>query len=64
MFQQPALKVDYISRKSGMTLSGESYITCRSIPAAAGTELKSVSMGQVKSKDVLVRMTETMHFVW
>ena len=54
MFHQPALKVDYILGKSGMALSGESYITCRSIPAAAaaGTELKSVSVGQVKGKDV------------
>ena len=35
-----------------MTLSGESYITCRSVSAAVGTELNSVSVGQVKCKDV------------
>ena len=39
-----------------MTLSGRSYITCRSILAAAACEkleLSSVSWEQVKSKDVL-----------
>ena len=36
-----------------MTLSGRSYITCRSILlAAAASELCSVSWEQVKSKDV------------
>ena len=45
MFQQLALKVDYISRKFGMTLSGRNYITCRSVLAAAsrGTLLGLVS---------------------
>ena len=39
-----------------MTLSGRSYITCRSILAAAAyekLELQVVSWEQVKSKDVL-----------
>ena len=36
-----------------MTLSGSNYIMCRCIIAAAGTELSSVSCGQVKSKDML-----------
>ena len=36
-----------------MTLSGRSYITCRSVLAAAASELSSVSWEQVKSKDVL-----------
>ena len=36
-----------------MTLSGRNYITCRSILAAAASELSSVSWKQVKSKDVL-----------
>ena len=35
-----------------MNLSGRNYITCRHIIAAAGTELSSVSCGQVKSKDM------------
>ena len=35
-----------------MILSGRNYITCRYIIAAAGTELSSVSCGQVKSKDM------------
>ena len=52
MFQSFALKLDYISRKFGMSLSGRNYITCRSILAAAVAELKSVSVGQVMSKDV------------
>ena len=34
-----------------MTLSGRNYIMCRSILAAASSELKLVSVGQVKSKD-------------
>ena len=34
MFQQLALKVDYILRKFGMTLSRRSYIMCRSVLAA------------------------------
>ena len=37
-----------------MTLSGRSYIMCRSIlTAVASSELSSVSWEQVKSKDVL-----------
>ena len=51
MFQQLALKVDYISRKFGMTLCGRSYIMCRSIPAAYIARLRAVSMRQVMSKD-------------
>ena len=38
-----------------MTLSGRNYITCavcRHVIAAAGSELSSVSCGQVKSKDM------------
>ena len=39
-----------------MTLSGRSYIMCRSVLAAAASgekvQLSSVSVGQVKSKDV------------
>ena len=35
-----------------MTLSGKNYITCRSVLAAAASELSSVSWEQVKSKDV------------
>ena len=56
MFQQLALKVDYILRKFGMTLSGRSYIMCRSVLAAGSRDallgLRAVSMGQVQSKDV------------
>ena len=38
-----------------MTLSGRNYITCRAflqLPVVRKLELSSVSMGQVKSKDV------------
>ena len=35
-----------------LTLPGRNYITCRRVIAAAGTELSSVSCGQVKSKDM------------
>ena len=35
-----------------MILSGRNYITCRSVLAAAASELSSVSWEQVKSKDV------------
>ena len=35
-----------------MTLFGRNYIMCRSILAAASSELSSVSWEQVKSKDV------------
>ena len=52
MFHQSALKVDHNLRNCGMNLSGRNYIMCRRIIAAAGTELSSVSCGQVKSKDM------------
>ena len=59
MFCQFALKVEYILRKFGMTLSGRNYITCRSVDAATIrrqlplyiARLRAVSMGQVMSKD-------------
>ena len=38
-----------------MTLSGRNYImcaVCSRVPAAAASELSSVSCGQVKSKDM------------
>ena len=35
-----------------MTLSGRNYIMCRSVLAAAASELSSGSSEQVKSKDV------------
>ena len=58
----------YNSRKFGMTLSGRNYIMCRSILAAASlgeaAGLTPVSMRQVKSKDSLAQMIETMYFVW
>ena len=58
----------YNSRKFGMTLSGRNYIMCRSILAAANlgevAGLTSVSVGQVKSKDGLAQMIETMYFAW
>ena len=38
VFLHLTLKVGYNSRKFGMTLSGRSYITCRSILAAASRE--------------------------
>ena len=54
MFHQSALKMDHNSRNCGMTLSGRSKLhnVCRCVLAAAGTELSSVSCGQVKSKDM------------
>ena len=68
MFLHLPLIVGYNSRKFGMTLSERNYITCRSILAAASlgevAGLTAVSMGQVKSKDGLAQMIETMHFVW
>ena len=58
----------YNSRKFGMTLSGRNYITCRSILAVASlgevAGLTPVSVRQVKSKDGLAQMIETMYFVW
>ena len=36
-----------------LTLSGRNYIMCRSILAAAASELSSVSCGQVKNKGML-----------
>ena len=60
--------VGYNSRKFGMTLSGRNYITYRSVLAAASlgevAGLTPVSMRQVKSKDGLAQMIETMYFVW
>ena len=35
-----------------LTLPGGNYIMCRSVLAAAASELSSVSCGQVKSKDM------------
>ena len=35
-----------------LTLSGRNYIMCRSVLAAAASELSSVSCGQVKSKNM------------
>ena len=62
------LIVGYNSRKFGMTLSGRNYITCRSVLAAASlgevAGLTPVSVRQVKSKDGLAQMIETMYFVW
>ena len=58
MFQQLALKVDYISSKFGMTLSGRSCITCSSILAASRAgrdalpDLGQLVWGQVQRKDV------------
>ena len=43
-----------------LTLSGRKYITCRSILAAAASKLSSVSWEQVKSKDMLILMVDTM----
>ena len=62
------LIVGYNWRKFGMTLSGRNYITCRSVLAAASlgevAGLTPVSVGQVKSKDGLAQMIETMYLVW
>ena len=56
--------VGYNLRKFHMTLSGRNYITCRSVLAAASLRevagLTPVSMGQVKSKDGLAQMIETV----
>ena len=56
MFLHHPLIMGYNSRKSGMTLSGRNYITCRSILAAASlgevAGLTPVSVRQVKSKDM------------
>ena len=61
MFHQFALKVDYISRKFGMTLSGRNCIMCGSVPAAAGSrciaKLKAVSVGCTLAQEI-----ETMYF--
>ena len=68
VFLHHPLKVGYNLGKFGMTLSGRNYIMCRSILAAASlgevAGLTAASMGQVKSKDGLAQMIETMHFVW
>ena len=55
VFLHITLKVGNNLRKFGMTLSGRNYIMCRSVLAAASREkawLSSVSIGQVKSKDM------------
>ena len=70
MFHQLTLKVDYISRKFGMTLSGRNCITCRGVDAAATrrqpplyvARLRAVGVGQALSKDVPSQMVETMYF--
>ena len=58
----------YNSREFAMTLSGGDCIMCRSVLAAASigkvAGITPVSVGQVKSKDGLAQMIETMHFVW
>ena len=68
MFLHLPLKVGYNLRKFGMTPSGRNYIMCRSVLAAASlgevAGLTPVSVGQVKSKDGLAQMIETMYFVW
>ena len=54
MFQQSALKVNHNSRNCGIdSIWQKLHNVCRCILAAAGTELSSVSCGQVKSKDML-----------
>ena len=66
MFQQLALKVDYISRKFGMTLSGRSYIMCRSILAAksrdALLDLQQLVWDKCRVRTYLCQMIETMYF--
>ena len=69
MFLHLPLIVGYNLRKFGMTLSGRNYIMCRSVLAATSIgekllDLQPVSVGQVKSKDDLAQMIETMYFVW
>ena len=68
MFLHLPLKVGYNSRKFGMTLSGRNYIMCRSILVATSlgevAGLTPVSMGQVKSKNGLAQVIETMYFLW
>ena len=43
-----------------LTLSGRNYLMCRSVLAAAASELSSVSWEQVKTKDMLTLMVDTM----
>ena len=69
MFLHLPLKVGYNSRKFGMTLiwqklhnMQECSWSCQHRGKVAG--LTSVSVRQVKSKDGLAQMIETMHFVW
>ena len=66
MFQQLALKVDYISRKFGMTLSGTSYMTCRSILAAGSRDvvqaLSQLAWDKCRVRTYLCQMIETMYF--
>ena len=53
MFLHLTLKVGYNSRKFGMTLSGRSYILFLQLPVeSSAARLTTVSIGQVKSKDV------------
>ena len=54
VFLHITLKVGYNSRKFGMTLSGRNYIMFLQLPVESSTAcLTAVSMGQVKSKDML-----------
>ena len=65
MFLHLTLKVGYNSRKFGMTLSGRSYITFLQLPIeSSAVWLTAVSVGQVKSKECLTQMIETVYFVW
>ena len=66
MFQQLALKVDYISRKFGMTPSGRSYIMYRSVLAAesrdALLDLQQLVWDKCRVRMYLCQMIETMFF--
>ena len=66
MFQHLALKVDYILRKFGMTLSGRSYIMCSSVPAAGSREallgLGQLAWDKCRVRMYLCQMIETMYF--
>ena len=66
MFQQLALKVDYMSRKFGMTLSGRSYITCRNVLAAksrdALPDLQQLAWNKCRVRTYLCQMIDTMYF--
>ena len=60
------MKVNYISRKFGMTLSGRNYITCRSVLAAASREallgLRQLVWDKCRVRMYLCQMVETMYF--